>query len=182
MSKVAFLLYYSGYAGLLFAYFLKEIWLDRISLISLLFGCFTYARIWKSHIESAPYNASSLVEALNLLNKHQLGMDWFIRAMPNLFSDHAMAEKNEYRYIREKSKTLAQAIRSHFNNPWEMAPVAMCAIIPTWLYGISNFNYERYYRMSPLFHDLMVHGMVAVFTYYLSIGLTRLFLYHSLRK
>ena len=182
MSKIAFTLYYVGFAGLMAAYTVKEVWLDRISLILLLMGCWAHASLWKQYIESINAPASSLVAALELLNKRRSEMDMLTRLLPNLFSGRILAEKNEYRFIRLSNKSLSQAMRSHFNNPWEAIPIALCGAIPLWIFGISAFHYERYYRMSPLLHDFMTHLSIIVVIYFLSIGITNFFIFHLLRK
>ena len=68
MSKLTFVIYYSGLAGLLLAYTIKEVWLDRASLLLLLLGCWLHARLWKRRIESISTPVYSLVEALDLVD------------------------------------------------------------------------------------------------------------------
>lgn len=182
MSKIVFLLYYAGYVGLLSAHTVNVIWLDRLSLISLLLGCWLHAQLWKNYIESDIETVPSLRTALDLLNKQRRAMDVFVRLMPNLFSGRLLAEKNEHRFIRLSDKSLSQAARSHFGNAWEIVPVALCAVIPIWLYGVGEFHYERFYRVSPYLHSFMTHLMVAALTYVFSVALTNFFIFHSLRK
>jgi hypothetical protein len=90
MSKLAFLLYYSGLVGLLAAYTVKELWLGRISLILIVSGCWLHAKLWRQLIESITESVPTLVAALDLLNKHREQMDVFVRLMPNLFSSYLL--------------------------------------------------------------------------------------------
>ena len=186
MSKIAFTLYYVGFAGLMAAYTVKEVWLDRISLILLLMGCWAHASLWKQYIESINAPASSLVAALELLNKRRSEMDMLTRLLPNLFgktfADRSLAEKLEFKFIRQSHKTIGNALKAFWGNFWEVIPVGLCAVIPMWIFGIGAFHYERYYRISPLLHDLLNTLMVAVLAFALSVRLTTFFIFHLLRK
>ena len=181
MSKLAFAFYYSGFLGLLAAYTVKEVWLDRVALVLLVLGCWLHARLWKRHIESVTTQVPTLVAALNLLNKQRNEMDVFVRLMPNLFLGRGFAEKNEYRFIRLSDKSLTQANRSHINNNWEVIGVALCLAIPTWVFGIAAFD-RHFLTTSQIYHDFMVHIGVLVFTSFISSALTSFFTFHSLRK
>lgn len=181
MSKLAFLLYYSGFCGLMVAYTVKEVWLDRVALMLLLSGCWLHARFWAIHIESITAPVQSLVAALDLINKQRKDMDFFIRWLPNLFLSRESAKKNEYRFIRLTDKSLSQAVRSHVNNNWEIIPMALCLAIPASVYGIGQFK-RTSFSFNPIFHDFMVHFCVLVFTPLMSVGLTMFLVFHLLRK
>lgn len=181
MSKVAFTLYYSGFLGLLAAYTVNDIWLDRTALVSLVLGCWLHARWWKRHIESVTTPVPTLVAALDMLNAHRKEMDVFVRLMPNLFSSRERAEKNEYLFIRLADKSFSQAFRSFVNNNWEVIPIFLCFVIPIALFGIGAFE-GRLLKLSPIFHDFMVHLGVLILTPLMSIGLTLYFVFRFLRK
>ena len=186
MSKLAFALYYSGFLGLLAAYTVKEVWLDRVALVLLVLGCWLHARLWKRHIESVATQVPTLVAGLDLLDKQRKEMDVFVRLMPNLFSNffavRSRAEKLEFKFIRESDKSLISAVKAFWGNFWEIIPVTLCGAIPLWLFGVHAFHYERFYEISPLLHDLMTHQMVAALSFALSARLTTFFIFHSLRK
>jgi hypothetical protein len=186
MSKIAFTLYYGGFIGLIAAYATKEVWLDRISLIFLLLGCWMQARLWKHHIESITTTVPSLVAALDLLNNKRKNMDIFVRLMPNLFGEtfavRSTAEKLEFKFIRQSDKTTASALRTFWGNFWEIIPVVLCGAIPLWWFGIGEFHYERYYLRSPLLHDCITLLMVTVLPFVLSTRLTTFLISHLLRK
>ena len=181
MSKVAFLLYYGGFCGLMAAYTVNDIWLDRTALVSLVLGCWLHAQWWKRHIESVTTPVQTLVAALDLLNAQRKEMDVFVRWMPRLFSSRERAEKNEYLFIRLADKSLSQAIRSLVNNNWEVIPIFLCFAIPIALFGIGAFE-GRLLKLSPIFHDFMVHLSVLIFTPLMSIGITLYFVFCFLRK
>lgn len=186
MSKLAFLLYYGGFLGLLAAYTVNQVWLDRVALIFLLLGCWLHSQLWARHIETITTPVQSLVAALDLLKKQRKEMDMFVRLMPNMFSNffavRSTAEKLEFKYVRETNKSLATAVKVFLGNFWEIIPVTLCGAIPIWWFGVHAFHYERYYRISPLLHDFMTHFMVGVLTFALSSRLTTFFIFHSLRK
>jgi hypothetical protein len=183
MSKLAFLLYYGGFLGLLAAYTVNDVWLDRTALVSLVLGCWLHARWWKRHIESVTTPVLTLVAAFDLLNAHRKEMDVFVRWMPRLFSAREWASKNEHLFIRSTDKSLVQAIRSlnNNNNNWEAVPVALIFAIPTWVYGIAAWD-KRFLTSNQIFHDFMVHFVVFTFTHYISLLLTSFFATTSLRK
>ena len=180
MSKLAFIFYYGGFLGLLAAYTVKDVWLDRTALVSLVLGCWLHARWWKWHIESVTAPVPTLVAALDLLNAQRKEMDVFVRWMPKLFSGREWASKNEHLFIRSTDKSLAQAIRSLSNN-WEAMPIVLIFAIPTWVYGIAAWD-KPFLASSQIFHDFMVHMGVLIFTPLLSLGLTGFFVFTFLRK
>lgn len=186
MSKLAFIFYYGGFFGLLAAYTVNDVRLDRVSLVSLVLGCWLHARLWKRHIESVTTTVPTLVAALDLLNKQRKEMDVFVRWLPNLFSTffavRSTAEKVEYKFVREPNKSLALALKAFWGNFWELIPVILCGAIPIWWFGIGEFHYERYYRISPFLHDLLTHLTVAALSFAMSARLTTFFLFHLLRK
>ena len=181
MSKLAFLLYYGGFFGLMAAYTVNDVWLDRTALVSLVLGCCLHARWWKRHIESVTTPVPTLVAALDLLNAQRKEMDMFVRLMPNLFLGREWASKNEHLFIRSTDKSLVQAIRARNNNNREVVPFALIFAIPTWVFGISAFD-KRFLTTSQILHDLIVHLGVLVFTPILSIGFTGFLLSYFLRK
>ena len=181
MSKVAFGLYYSGFLGLLAAYTVKEVWLDRTALVLLVLGCWLHARWWKRHIESVTTPVPTLVAALDMLNAHRKEMDVFVRLMPNLFLGREWASKNEHLFIRSTDKSLVQAMRARNNNNWEVVPIALIFAIPTWVYGIAAWD-KRFLTINQIFHDFIVHIAVLIFTTLMSIGLTGFFVFTFLRK
>jgi len=181
MSKLAFLLYYSGFCGLMAAYTVNEVWLDRVALIFLLLGCWLHARFWARHIESVTTPVPTLVAAFDLLNAQRKEMDVFVRLMPRLFSAREWASKNEHLFIRSTDKSLVQAIRSLNNNNWEAVPVALIFAIPTWVYGIAAWD-KRFLTSNQIFHDFMVHLTVLIFTHFIGLLLTSFFAITSLRK
>jgi hypothetical protein len=186
MSKLVFVFYYSGLLGLLAAYTVNDVRLDRVALVLLVLGCWLHARVWKRHIESVITPVSSISAGLDLLNIQRQEMDVFVRLMPNLFSTFLAARsivaKAEYRFVREPHKSLAVAVRAFWGNIWEIIPVILCGAIPIWWFGIGQWHYERFFQLSPLLHDLMTHLMVAVLSFILSVRLTAFFVFHSLRK
>lgn len=187
MSILACVSYYSGLLGLLAAYTVNDVRLDRVALMLLLVGCWLHARVWKRHIESVTTTVPSIVAGLDLLHKQRQEMDVFVRAMPNLFftffAPRSVVEKAEYRFVREPHKSLSLAVRAFWGNIWEIVPVILCGAIPIWWFGIGEFDYsERFLRSSPLFHDVMTHFAVAVISFIFSARLTVFFIFHSLRK
>lgn len=183
MSKLAFTLYYSGFLGLLAAYTVNDVWLDRTALVSLVLGCWLHARLWKRHIESVTTPVPTLVAAFDLLSAHRKEMDVFVRWMPRLFSAREWASKNEHLFIRSTDKSLAQAIRSLNNNisNWDVVLFASIFAIPTWVYGIAAWD-KRFLTSSQFFHEFIVHSVVLIFTHFVGLALTGYFAITSLRK
>ena len=187
MSVLACVSYYSGLLGLLAAYTVNDVRLDRVALVLLVLGCWLHARLWKRHIESVTTTVPSIVAGLDLLNKQRQEMDVFVRLMPNLFSTffapRSIVAKAEYRFVREPHKSVALAVKAFWGNIWEIIPVILVGAIPIWWFGVGEFDYsERFFRTGPLFHYVMTHMMVAVLSFILSARLTAFLIFHSLRK
>ncbi len=181
MSKLAFALYYSGFLGLLAAYTVNEVWLDRVALVLLVLGCWLHAWLWKRHIESVTTQVPTLVASLELLNAQRKEMDVFVRLMPNLFLGSQWASKNEHLFIRSTDKSLVQATRARINGNWEVIAIALILAIPIWVYGIGAWN-KRFLTSNQILHDFMVHIAVLIFTPMISVGLTSYFVFILLRS
>jgi hypothetical protein len=181
MFKITFVLFYAGYIGLLLAYTTNEIWLDRVSLCLVLASCLTHAHVWKVHIRKISTPAKSIVDALDMLNKHRKN-DFFASLLPNPFYWRELGEKREYLFIRQDDKSVASAVYKFFGKNWEVA--FLTALMSAWvvIQGISSFKFKMMYNISPFSHDVNVHIMVLSFVPYASLFLTTYMVAISFRK
>lgn len=182
MSRIVFSLYYSGVLALIVSYNMHLIWIDRLAVIVIIFSCWLHAKLWLSKIQTIHQSPSSIANAYELMKHKRNESDIFFRLLPAMFLSRK-TEAREYLFNKESNKTISTALMAHFDkNGWDLIVLPAIVALLIWVYGIRSFHYDRFYKINPHLHEVMIHFTIFVFSSAASLLLVVFFINLSLRS